>query len=717
MSAAPNPATSSPIPAWRPEPTNEVARMIRTLSPAESQSWRLMLAFERADADEARAAMEAYPALARSSDALGQALERGLSQLAEFMLDAGADPAGLDATGASPLHYARDPALVERLLNSGAVVDRRNHEGLTPLHALVESGCPGHRRPCARTGISPEAEAKARLLLDHGADILAAYQPARGETVASSPLGTAIVRGYQDWAELLLDEARISPEARAGLSQALLLAAGRMQSGSVRALLRHQPSLVLTNDEGLTPLQLASLHRTETHDPTASIPNPIDRANTAALLLDAGAPLDVFSAAGLGRVHALEALLSANPQAVNSRDARRRTPLHWAVLANQESAALRLLGRGMRPDLADDRGRLPLHLAAEQGLTNLVRRLIQFTSPLDVADDQGRTPLHGAACLPDATAARLLLEAGANPDMTDRQGRTALELATRNNRADVVKLLLARRAAYSKGEDPGTNPLHTSVETGNRQLSASFLRAGIDVNTPDDRGRPPLHLAIEGRDLPLIELLLKHGADLEGRDALGNTAVHLCLPTWRDQVQPPSPRRWRAELLTKAGLDRWIQVAPPTPSPPLSLTAFLLDRGLDPKSTNNLGETALHRLAWEPNRQGAARTLPTPKEEATAAVVRLLLERGAAVDARDAFQWTPLHRVTRRLLVSEAELLLDHGADIRARDAQMRTVLHLVLEPKPGSSYSALRSGSDPHLLLDPELARTLREMLESGHR
>jgi hypothetical protein len=188
--------------------------------------------------------------------------------------------------------------------------------------------------------------------------------------------------------------------------------------------------------------------------------------------------------------------------------------------------------------------------------------------------------------------------------------------------------------------------------------------------------------------------------------------------TWRDRVQPPSPRRWRAELLAKAGLDRWIQVAPPTPSPPLSLTAFLLDRGLDPKSTNKLGETALHRLAWEPNRQGAAPTLPTPKEEATAAVVRLLLERGAAVDARgadvnaqDRQGYTPLHHVVDQVPYRHdyLELLLNAGANPHLASAHGQTPLlhsatrrrHLDLPaqpatlPSPGPASSRGHGGAD----------------------
>ena len=54
-------------------------------------------------------------------------------------------------------------------------------------------------------------------------------------------------------------------------------------------------------------------------------------------------------------------------------------------------------------------------------------------------------------------------------------------------------------------------------------------------------------------------------------------------------------------------------------------------------------------------------------------VAKLLLNHGADVDAREHYEFTPLHRAKNEALV---KLLLDHGADVRVRDGYHETPLH-----------------------------------------
>jgi len=59
-------------------------------------------------------------------------------------------------------------------------------------------------------------------------------------------------------------------------------------------------------------------------------------------------------------------------------------------------------------------------------------------------------------------------------------------------------------------------------------------------------------------------------------------------------------------------------------------------------------------------------------------VVKLLLEAGSDVNARDSLGMTPLHRA---VLVGSADivkLLLLNGADVNSRDNMGRTPLHMV---------------------------------------
>ena len=59
-------------------------------------------------------------------------------------------------------------------------------------------------------------------------------------------------------------------------------------------------------------------------------------------------------------------------------------------------------------------------------------------------------------------------------------------------------------------------------------------------------------------------------------------------------------------------------------------------------------------------------------------LAKLLLDRGADKDARELYQWTPLHYAAKNDSQAVAELLLDRGAKIEARDKDQQTPLHFA---------------------------------------
>jgi ankyrin repeat protein len=61
-------------------------------------------------------------------------------------------------------------------------------------------------------------------------------------------------------------------------------------------------------------------------------------------------------------------------------------------------------------------------------------------------------------------------------------------------------------------------------------------------------------------------------------------------------------------------------------------------------------------------------------------VARLLLERGADVNARAKDGLTPLHAASSFAELAAVRLLLEHGADVKAEDNHGRTSLHAAEE-------------------------------------
>jgi ankyrin repeat protein len=124
-----------------------------------------------------------------------------------------------------------------------------------------------------------------------------------------------------------------------------------------------------------------------------------------AVLIDAGAEIDVFAASATGRIEDLRRVL--DDRSVNS--------------------------------FAYD-GWTPLHLAAFFGHLDAVRLLLEAHAAVDTVSQNNlkNTPLHAATAGKHQDVALLLLGHGADPLFTDAGGYTALEIARQNQLDRVV---------------------------------------------------------------------------------------------------------------------------------------------------------------------------------------------------------------------------------------------------------------------------------------
>ncbi len=132
----------------------------------------------------------------------------------------------------------------------------------------------------------------------------------------------------------------------------------------------------------------------------------------AAMLLEHGAEVDLFSAAGLGRLHKVQSFIGKSGSVVvMKRDKRGYIPLHYAVANNRVATTEVLLSKGTAISTKTRIEKLtPLHLAVEYGNKKLVRFLIEHGADPLAESSTGETPLDIARSLGRERIVALLMD-------------------------------------------------------------------------------------------------------------------------------------------------------------------------------------------------------------------------------------------------------------------------------------------------------------------
>uniref|UniRef100_A0A8C9DMN8 Ankyrin repeat and SOCS box containing 18 n=1 Tax=Prolemur simus TaxID=1328070 RepID=A0A8C9DMN8_PROSS len=206
-----------------------------------------------------------------------------------------------------------------------------------------------------------------------------------------------------------------------------------------------------------------------------------------------------------------------------------------------------------------------------------------------------------------------------------RELTTPLCLAAAHGHTACVRHLLGR------GADPDANPggrgaLHEACLGGHTACAQLLLQHRADPDLPGADGLAPLHLCRTAASLGCAQALLEHGASVQRAGGAGrDTPLHVA---------------------AQRGLDEHARL--------------YLGHGALVDARNGRGETALSAAC------GAALR---PDEHAPCLrLCALLLRRGAAADARDEDERSPLHKACGHARHGLARLLLRHGADASALD-------------------------------------------------
>ncbi|VDN03065.1 unnamed protein product [Thelazia callipaeda] len=245
-----------------------------------------------------------------------------------------------------------------------------------------------------------------------------------------------------------------------------------------------------------------------------------------------------------------------------------------------------------------------------------------------------------------STLSSLLKPATVNqPDVNNRHS-SPLHYAAGFGRVDCVRALLDAGANMKQTDNGGLLPLHNASSFGHVDVVKVLLENGADANVSDYWGFTPLHEAAAWGKADICVLLLQHGASAHSENADGKTPQDLA----DGDAKTVFTGDYKKDELLEAAKNGDEE----------SLLSYLTPFNVSCHAVNGRKSTPLH-LACGYNRIG---------------VVKILLEKGADVQAVDIGGLVPLHNACSFGHLEVVVLLLEAGADSQAEDLWNLTPLH-----------------------------------------
>lgn len=197
----------------------------------------------------------------------------------------------------------------------------------------------------------------------------------------------------------------------------------------IRRLAREQPALAGAREaNGVSGILTAVYH---------------GRHDAATLLVELGAPVDIFEASALGLVDRITAHLRADPGLVSAYAQDGFYPLGLAAFFGHLAAVQALIASGADVHaMARNSFKVrPIHAAAASRNLEILRAVLEAGADPNMAQQQGFVPLHEAASSGNRAMAELLVRHGANPTLANEAGKTSIDLAIEKGHADLAAWL------------------------------------------------------------------------------------------------------------------------------------------------------------------------------------------------------------------------------------------------------------------------------------
>ncbi|PVD33504.1 hypothetical protein C0Q70_04760 [Pomacea canaliculata] len=492
-------------------------------------------------------------------------------QLAQKLLDAGADIQLKDLQGNTPLHLAIQHSnlhVAQELVVCGADVREVDSEGYTVLHRMAQIE-DNHDLEC-------QPQPLTQLLLDRGArcDIYSNSS----ETILD------IVTEHGNWwiMKCLLEQGVL---AKAKLKRKFILhklascTFGNSSTDVCQLLIENGLSVNAKDPDGNTPLHLA-----------ASAGNWY----LVVHLIQKGASVRTVNRNGRSILHrffsdvkridgpSLEVILTSG--VLHAADPRGNTTLHMAAKRELFDMVDRLLDCVQNINIKDSEGftvLLRLSQTPHPKCLPVCQRLVEAGADINTCSSSGVSALelairsnnwpvvylllhsgghfdvkvmdqfqvlhHLIKCLPSAIpfdnllkVVTLLANSVVSLNKSDSSRQTPADLAFKHEKWDVLVYLLEQGVRLNNSERPGSSVFLELAKNSSDGVKATSLliRNGLDINLKNSYGKTPVHVAADEDRWDIVKIFVEHGADVNIPDRNGYSLHHKLL-------HPPSRNEYR----------------------------------------------------------------------------------------------------------------------------------------------------------------------------
>jgi ankyrin repeat protein len=372
-----------------------------------------------------------------------------------------------------------------------------------------------------------------------------------------------------------------------------------------------------------------------------------------------------------GDIQSVKLMLKHHPNIVNDSTYYGYTPLHWASLSGNTELVQYLIANNADINASAKDKSTPLHLAIEEGHDKVVALLVKAGADVMASRNDGKNTLHLASEGKSIKCLQIILSANnVDVNVKDYDDHTPLILAARSGNIDALKLLIQKGSSINSKDKKGATSLFESCRWSS-DCTEYLISHGAEVNVRDMYGYTPLHWAAMFANPKSIKLLLEHGVTIDAKDKKGNTALHYAVQCCCD---------------SKCGHNEVINI--------------LLSYGANVDIKNNDNDTP-EQVAIIYGRGDFGKLIRTYSRnkldifiaaaEGYVDNLKLFLQHTPSItNNRDKHGYTPLHVAAMAGNADCVRILLDAGADVQARDANGQTPIECTLKSDFGAIASLL---------------------------